>query len=70
MHNWKSVISACTMAVVWEEDNEAAFIEAYREKPCLFDKTDVNFKDKDLKQQAWEAVAAKCKVTGERRKVF
>lgn len=53
------------MAVVWDEDIEATFIEAFRERTCLYDKTDVNFKDKDLKQQAWEEVASKCKVTGE-----
>ncbi|KAH7704605.1 hypothetical protein AAVH_28201, partial [Aphelenchoides avenae] len=51
------------MAVVWDEDIEATFIEAFRERTCLYDKTDVNFKDKDLKQQAWEEVASKCKVT-------
>lgn len=53
------------MAFAWDEDSEASFIEAYREHACLYDKADPNFKDKDLKQQAWGAIAKKYKIEGE-----
>lgn len=53
------------MAFVWVEDDEATFIDAYRERTCLYDKTDVNYMDKDIKMQAWEAIEKKFKVEGE-----
>ena len=42
----------------WEDNDERSLIVAVTLRPVLFDKSLVDFKDKNIRERKWEEVAA------------